>query len=290
MNSMTGFGRAEGMLGELQLTVELVSVNKRNLELGFSLPRDWQSLERPLSEQLRAGLQRGKVNWSVQVQAAGESGAFVWDEVGVAETLKRLEKEADMFGIPWEPDADLLFKVAQQHRGQNSLPPVDEAAPVLAALTGEALEALCRMRADEGEALRIDLAARLETLAELYATVTAARAETPERYREMLFARLRQAGLELELEDERVLREVAIFADRCDVSEELTRLESHLTQLRQLLAESGAVGRRLEFLLQEVIRETNTVGAKANNLGVTQPVLEAKNEIERLREQVQNVE
>jgi uncharacterized protein (TIGR00255 family) len=146
------------------------------------------------------------------------------------------------------------------------------------------------MRAREGAVLAEDLLGRIEGLRALTIKITEASEGTVGERRDQLFQRLKQMDLEIDLSDERVLKEIALFADRCDISEELTRLASHLDQLCDLCRSDGSVGRTLEFLLQEVSREIHTVGSKANNLKISHFVIEFKNEIERIREQVQNVE
>ena len=146
------------------------------------------------------------------------------------------------------------------------------------------------MRAKEGEALLIDFLTRLNTLRTHLDAIVARAPQVTAGYREQLLARLRQAGLDLDLNDERVLKEIALFADRCDVSEELTRLRSHLDQFTSVIKSAGEIGRKSEFILQEVSREVNTIGSKANDLPIARAVIELKNELERVREQMANVE
>ena len=146
------------------------------------------------------------------------------------------------------------------------------------------------MRAKEGEALLVDFLARLETLRRQVDAVAARAPTVPAAYREQLLQRLRQAGLEFDLGDERVLKEIALFADRCDVTEELTRLRRHFEQFSALLKTDGEIGRKSEFILQEIGREVNTIGSKANDLTIARGVIELKNELERVREQIANVE
>ena len=146
------------------------------------------------------------------------------------------------------------------------------------------------MRAKEGSALLADFLARLEKLKLAMETIATRAPQVTPVYREQLLQRLRQAGLELDITDERVLKEVALFADRCDVTEEITRLRSHFKQLQDLLTSKGEIGRKAEFILQEIGREIHTIGSKANDLAISQQVIEFKNELERVREQIANVE
>src|SRR5690606_23950931 len=184
------------------------------------------------------------------------------------------------------------FRVAALHRNESSLPAPESAASLLTDATTQALAAFKQMRSQEGEKLVLDLRERLKRLNSILTQIANESTATVPNYRENLMNRLRQAGLDLDLDDERVLKEIALFADRADTSEEQTRLASHLAQLEDTLSPDQAepVGRKLEFIIQEVNREFNTVGSKANNIAISKLVIEAKNEIERIREQVQNLE
>lgn len=289
---MTGFGRGSATLEDCEISVELNAVNRRNLETVFSLPKDWQLLERPMAEVLRKALSRGRVHCSVNVDTTGGTGGLGWDEAEVEGTLKRFDRLANRVGCAWPPSAETLLRIILALQTGSRLPAADSVEPlVLKALEG-ALNQLQAMRATEGAALAEDLANRTGALRQLVIVIRRESADRPEQYRALLLTRLKQAGLELELEDERVLKEVAIFADRCDITEELTRLESHFTQFTETMAEpnEAGIGRKLEFIVQEINREFNTIGSKANNIEVSKAVIEAKNEIERIREQVQNVE
>ena len=289
MNSMTGFGRATGEHAGFALTVQVASVNRRSLDLDLKLPEAWAALEAPVAEAVRKVAHRGKV--TLRVEAAPPAGATLdWDEAAVAEDLERLADLAKARGIRFEPTADLLWQIARAEAGEAGLPPADGAAPHVLRVVEEALRAFGAMRAKEGEALLVDFLTRLEKLHQHVEAVAARAPQVAPAYREQLLARLRQAGLALDVSDERVLKEVALFADRCDVSEELTRLRSHLKQLREWLRQPGEVGRKAEFILQEIAREIHTLGVKANDLAVSQHVIEFKNELERIREQMANVE
>jgi len=289
MNSMTGYGRASGPLGTFTLTIQVSSVNRKSLDLSVALPGPWESLEPAVGEQVRRVAVRGKVH--VDVELTGVKGAGpAWDEAAAAEALSRLEAFAEGRGVPFTPTPELLWQILNGQRLAAELPPADEAAPQVAALLDEALREFAAMRAKEGEALLVDFLTRLGTLGRHVAAVAERAPQVPAAYREQLFKRLREAGLELDLADERVLKEIALFADRCDVTEEITRLRSHLHQLEALLKSGKEIGRKAEFLLQEIGREVHTIGSKANDLAVSRHVIELKNELERIREQIANVE
>lgn len=290
IRSMTGFGRSQYSGGGLNVSVEMSTVNRRTLEFTVSLPREWQSMEGAIQEVLKKRFDRGRIHISVVGVPEGVSAGFQWDEEGVLSGLKRLEASALKAGIPWTPDAEILLRLAAMNKREGGL-------PVSEAVRGHLLEAVriagdevMAMRETEGRALGDDLTERLRILAGLTEEIQAASRTTVPRYRELLLQRLAQAGLELLLEDDRVLKEVALFADKCDISEELTRLQSHFSQFGACLEAGSPIGRKLEFIVQELNREINTIGSKANNYGVSRQVIEAKNEIERIREQIQNIE
>ena len=290
MNSMTGYGRGRAESKELEIIVEITSVNRRNAEFSTSLPREWQSLEHLLVEKLRASVERGKVHAAVQVQSFPPGENFCWDEEAVEKSLEKLSGLAGRRGVPFEPDAALLFQVACQHLKPATLPDSGEVATLVSQALDEALEEVLKMRASEGAAILDDLKARSGLLQLNLDGIRADAAKVVSNYREMLLKRLKQAGLEIDLDDERVLKEIALFSDRCDISEEITRLGSHLDQLAKELESEGSIGRKLDFLLQEIQREFNTIGSKANNIDISKKVIEAKDEVARLREQAMNVE
>ena len=290
MRSMTGYGRGTAALGSHTVTVQVSSVNRKTLDLTVRLPREWESLEADVAAEVRRSALRGKVHADVELTGAAGAAPVVWTDEGVTETLKRLRALAKKQRVPCKVNAELLWRIASAERQPAQSPSAEEArAPVLAALA-EALRGFAAMRAREGRALQDDLLARLAVLGGQVEAVAARAPRVPGAYRELLCKRLRDAGLELDLNDERVLKEIALFADRCDLSEELTRLRSHLEQLGQLLRAEGEIGRKAEFLLQEVARESHTIGSKANDLEIAKAVIECKNELERVREQIANVE
>lgn len=292
MISMTGFGRGVASGDGYSVTVEVQSVNRRNLETTFSLPKEWSSLEPAMVEAVKKVAQRGRVHTSVSVQSAGESKGLTWDESAVRATLGRFDTLANEVGCPWPPQADVLLRMILALQGNSSIADPELAAPVIETALAEALNGFGSMRATEGQSLADDLCQRLGILKSLLKTITEVAPRRVEDYREQLMGRLRMTELEIDLSDERVLKEIAIFADRCDVAEEETRLDSHLSQFLDTIEknETSPIGRKLEFILQEILREFNTIGSKSNNLEITKQVIEAKNEIERIREQIQNAE
>ncbi|HUJ42634.1 MAG TPA: YicC/YloC family endoribonuclease [Opitutaceae bacterium] len=290
MNSMTGYGRATAQLGSYLLAVQVSSVNRKALDLAVALPRGWESLEPEVTGVVRAAVTRGKVHVEIELTGAALPESALWSEERVAQVLDRLRALAAKQGVPFAVTADLLWRIASGERQPAALPNVDAARAVVIATVQEALRNFVAMRAQEGAALQADLRNRLAVLGRHVEAVAARAPLVPGLSRDLLLKRLREAGLELDPGDERVLKEVALFADRCDISEELTRLRSHLDQITELLDAAGEIGRKAEFILQEISRESHTVGSKANDLAIAKAVIEFKNELERVREQIANVE
>lgn len=290
MRSMTGYGRAVATVGGLQVTVQVSSVNRKGLEVTLALPEEWEPLEPGIGEAVRRVASRGKVHVAVDYERAAGEVAETWDEAGAERQLARLETWARQRGVAFAPTPELLWSVMSTSRRPAGLPAVDLAGPVVMATLDDALRAFAAMRRTEGAALQADFLARVGALRRHVAVVADRAPAVAPQYREQLLQRLRQAGLSLDVTDERVLKEVALFADRCDVTEELTRLGSHLEQFEVLLRSDGEIGRKAEFILQEIGREVHTVGSKANDLAISRSVIELKNELERVREQIANVE
>lgn len=287
---MTGYGRATAVIGEYSLAVQVSSVNRRTLDLTVSLPKDWESLESAVSEQARRFATRGKVHVAMELATAATVDEIAWDEPAVAAALAKLAALAAGQGIGFRPTPELLWQIANSRRKPAGLPEADAARPEVLGALEAALHGFSVMRAKEGEALLIDFLARIGTLRRLVEAVANRAPQVTPAYREILFRRLREAGLDLDLDDDRVLREIALFADRCDISEEITRFRSHLDQFAALLKSEGEIGRKAEFILQELSREAHTMGSKANDLSISRHVIELKNELERVKEQIANVE
>lgn len=287
---MTGYGRATAVIAGFSLTVQVSSVNRKTLDLTMGVPEEWESLEPVIAELVRKFASRGKVHVDVELTGEKEELGSAWDEGAAVEALQRLEALAARAGITFNATAELLWQVANAQKRANAVPTAEAAQAVVANTVNAALRAFAAMRAKEGETLLVDFIRRSETLRRHVEAIAARSPQVPANYREQLMKRLREAGLELDVNDERVLREIALFADRCDISEEITRLRSHLEQFAALLKSDGEIGRKAEFLLQEIGREVNTIGSKANDLTIARAVIELKNELERIREQMANVE
>ena len=291
MNSMTGFGRSCFRHEQFNIILEVSSVNKRHFEAVCGLPKEWQSLERVLLERARGKIQRGRLRIHVRPEEASvQNSSNDWLEKNLAADLDKLEAFAKSRGIPFEPDAHLIARLASSRRSESGLPSADAVEPGLLKAVDKALEALVAMRAEEGKRLSEDLFERIRRLETFAADIETSAKGTADEWRDRLLERLRKADLSIDLDDERVLKEFTLFADKADISEEITRLRSHCIQFRESLVSEDAIGRKLEFVLQEISRELNTLCAKASRTETNRLGLDARNEVEKLREQVLNLE
>ena len=286
---MTGFGRAEINLPGARLSVEIASVNQKNLQVSVFGPEAWPALESAASGWIRTRLQRGKVTARV-TQAAASATTRQWDHEAVAANLEELSKLATRCGVTLSADGELLLRLAESSRRPSVvLPDFVEVEGLVRTAFEEALGNLVTMRQAEGAALSKDLNARLAKMTIMVEGMEVAEKAAPLRHRDAMLKRLKDAGLDLDVSDERVLKELTLFADRADITEEVVRLKSHIAQFSTELLQPNC-GRKLDFLIQELLREVNTIGSKASEIATTKLVLEAKTEIERIREQVQNLE
>ena len=290
MYSMTGYGRASALHDNLEISIEVHSVNRKALDANIIVPREWQLLEGALLSILKEYVQRGRVVVNVQARFASESGSDEFDTKGIAGILNQFKNLSDELDIKFQATPDLLFQLALYAKKNQVLPDAEAVKETLCKAFEEAVTALVSMRKSEGEKLKEDLENRIGLLVTAVQEVESYAGDSVSNYRELLFQRLRQADLDLDLSDERVLKEISLFADRSDISEEITRLQSHTDQLKQFLEASEAVGRKIDFLLQEMNREINTIGSKSNDIRITRHVIDFKNELERFREQIANIE
>lgn len=290
MNSMTGHGRGVADAPGLSVTAEVTSVNKKSLEVHVQVPRAFEAAEAVLESQVRAAVSRGSVRVSVEVAGAAAEQSFSWDEAAVLASVERLRQLARLAGTEFTPGADTWLELAREHRTARASVSLEQVLPLFEKAVATALAELSAMRAREGASLKASVAAQVERLKGWIAEMQAPLSGVMAHHRDQLLKRLREAGLQLDVSDERVVKEVALFADRSDVSEELTRLASHFEQMGQFLAAKEPIGRKIEFLLQEMHREFNTLGSKSPSVAVTRLVMECKNELERLREQAANIE
>ncbi len=301
MRSMTGYGRRQVSRDGREMTVEVKTVNHRFLDISCRLPRALSFAEDAVRKQIGAALKRGHADVNVTYLNLRQDARQVRLDEGLARQYRdaMLLMRGTVFEVGVNSsdemrhlsDHDVSFIASQPDVLQVTVAEEDQEA-VLSLLTETlalALEDVAAMREKEGAALRDDLAFHLGEVQRLRDEINLLAPRVPVIYRDKLQARLRELGVK-ELDEQRLAQEVAIMADRCAIDEELSRLLSHIGQMRQAIEAEGETGRRLDFLTQELNREVNTIGSKASDAEITKLVVAAKSEIEKLREQVQNVE
>ena len=289
--SMTGYGRARQVLNGREITVELRGVNARFLEYSSRLPRAFAFLEDPLKKLVAARVSRGKVELSLTVQNTTAADTVVTVNWPLAKGYRdamtalseQLELKNDMSVSLIARMPDVLAQTAA---------PLDEEAlwADVQAVAGQAVDAFLTMRAAEGEKLKADLLSHLDVVEQLVGGIEANTAGRVKAYSDKLYARLQELLADRSIDESRLVTEAAIFADKTAIDEETVRLHSHIAQYRDTLSGDGPVGRKLDFLTQELNREANTIGSKCQDVDITRLVVELKSEIEKLREQLQNLE
>jgi len=288
---MTGFGRGEYTGRLKQVTVEIKAVNNRFGEVQIKLPYQYTSLEESARRFVLNQVSRGRIDVYIKLKDTGQKSRELQVDKDLAVTYhKSLEELAAIIGIPCEVNVQQIA----QFPDVLALCEKDEELEVIWQDIQPALQiavsALLEMREKEGQKLQEDLFARLHILQQIRDKISEKSLRVVQNYREKLNARIQELMIDDHIDEERLALEVALFADKCNIDEELVRLSSHFLQFTQNLEEDIAVGRKLDFLLQEINREVNTIGSKANDLEITQAVVELKSELEKIREQVQNIE
>src|SRR5437867_11101155 len=293
MKSMTGYGRGECAQDGFKVTVELSSVNRKQTEISAYLPPELEALESRIRDEINRRIARGRLTVKVALHAAdGTTPGRVRLNASLAKAytreLNRLAKELKLAG---SVTLETLVRAPGVFQTEAELTDSDAFWPAVEKALRKALAALVNMREREGTHLAKDLQKRIHVLRKSVESVQKQAPEVAKRYEEQLRERIRNAGLAMPgVEDERLLKEIVYFADRSDISEELTRMESHFRQFDDCVKSKEPVGRTLDFLAQEMNREVNTIGSKANDSLISREVVTLKAELERFREQVQNVE
>ena len=291
MNSMTGFGAATAPLGGSSIRVEISGVNRKQTEIAVALPRAWAALETTVRDTVAAAVSRGRVNVTISLQQVpGAAAPMALNREKLDALTAALADAETTLGRKVDTSLDALLRLGIIAEESETELPLEAVSAATVPALREALEAFVSLRAQEGANMKRDLLARIGTLRRFRGQLMARAAGVATRHREVLLKRLEEAGLPLPADDERIIKEIALFADRCDVSEEMTRLESHLNQFEKICDKTEPVGRTLDFLCQEIFRELNTTGSKANDAELAQLVVTAKTELEKIREQVQNIE
>ncbi len=290
IKSMTGYGKGESADPQGRCVVEIKTVNNRYGEVSVKMPRSFLAYEHEVRKAVGVRVKRGKADLFVQWEAAAGEVVVPPLNHGVAKGYHQAFQElAHELHVSAEIPLSLIL--AQRNVLQESASEEQgDLLPLLLQAVGQALDGLDGMRLREGEALQVDLKARRTDLAALVAQVRERAPQVVEEYQQKLQQRLEKLLGGTELDPQRLAQEVALLADRCDITEELVRLESHFIQFDETLLLKEPVGRKLDFLMQEINREVNTIGSKANDSAITSLVVQMKAELEKMREQVQNIE
>jgi uncharacterized protein (TIGR00255 family) len=293
MKSMTGYGRGECARDGFKVTVELSSVNRKQTEISVNLPREMEALEAPIRDLINRQVARGRLTVRVSLHTSeNKSSARMHINMPLAKAYTReLERLARQLKLAGPVTLDQLLRAPGVFQTDEELADAEDLWPAVEKALKQALAALLKMRSREGAHLAKDLATRIAEMRQCTERIQKQSPLSTERYRQHLIERIKSAGLATPLQDdERLLKEVVFFADRSDISEELTRLQSHFQQFDDSGKADEPVGRMLDFLAQEMNREINTIGSKANDAIISREVVTLKAELEKFREQAQNVE
>ena len=291
VRSMTGYGRGEAVRNGCAITVEVRSVNNRYLDCSIKMPRTYLFAEEALKSQVQGSITRGKVDVFVTIEGAAAQGVTITvDHTVAGRYLAALEELKNTYPVEGSPTLELLARFPDVLRVEKAPEDVEAVAAGIGAVLDQALADFSVMREREGEKLRADILSRAEAIEALTDLVEAQSPRTVAEYRARLEAKLTEVLQNHQLDESRILTEAAIFADKVAVDEETVRLRSHLSQLRAMLEQGGPMGRKLDFLIQEFNREANTIGSKCSDIETSRRVIDIKGEIEKIREQVQNIE
>ena len=291
IKSMTGYGGAAGEACGIRLSVELRSVNNRYLDCTIRIPRIYTALEDSLKEVVSRHISRGKVDVFVTIDSEGADDLTVSVNPNVADAyVKAIRSLAETYGIGDDLTAVSLARIPDVLLVEKKETDRDALSVGLCSVLEEAMQGFDAMRSAEGVRMFEDISRRLDRIGELTDLAEARSPETVKAYREKLMARMQEVLENRSVDENRILLEAAIFADRVAVNEEIVRLRSHISQLRTMLESGEPVGRKIDFLVQEMNREANTLGAKGNDGEMARIVIDLKAEIEKIREQIQNVE
>ena len=291
IKSMTGYGSAKGSCEGFDISIELKSVNNRYLDTSVRLPRSFLFAEEAIKAGVQKHISRGKVDVFVTVSSTGDDSVVVSVNEplakGYAEAVKHI---AQICGLPDELSALSIARMADVLSVEKKEADKEILAEGICAICEEALKEFDAMRSREGDKLREDISQRLVTIENYVSAVEERSPETVAEYREKLWKKMSEVLSSTTIDEQRILTEAAIFADKVAVDEETVRLRSHISQMRSMLEGGSPIGRKMDFLVQEFNRESNTIGSKCSNNDISKIVIELKSEIEKIREQIQNIE
>lgn len=292
MNSMTGFGSGRAANEQLDVTIEMKSVNSRYCDIICKVPRLFTAVEDEIRRMVKGSLARGKIEVSISYKSGTKGRTLTVDSALVQEVRRALVREG-FYGSEQEVPLSAVTAVSNECFSVEEVDITPDTIAMLAMKAAEeAITNLLKMRAKEGEVLRLDIEARLQTLENIVEAIDCHKTDVLTAYEERLRRRLDDmlSALGKTVDEDRILQEVAIMADKTDISEEIVRFGSHVVQLRNTLNDTEPIGRKLDFLIQEMNREVNTMGSKGADLSITDRVVALKCELEKIREQIQNIE
>lgn len=288
---MTGYGRAQKLVDGMDITVEIKSVNHRYFEFSSRLPRNYGFLDEKLKSFFNSALARGKMECYVQIEAVEEPDTLISLNHSLVKGYLDAYKElADTYGIENDIKVSNISRVSDIFMVRKQAADEDRIWAAVSDVAKAALDGFVAMREREGARLRDDVLSRLDEIISNVEFIEKRSPETVAEYNEKLLGRLREMLGDAHIDEQRILTEAAIFADKIAVAEETVRLRSHISQLRSFLDSSEAIGKKMDFLVQELNREANTIGSKAQDVEIARRVVAVKAEIEKIREQIQNIE
>ncbi len=291
IKSMTGFGRNEVSEEKRKITVEIKSVNHRYLDVNIKMPKKLSFFEAAIRTELKKYMQRGKVDVFIAYEDFTESNVCVkYNKELAAEYMSYLEKMAEDFGLDNDIRVSALSRYPEVLTMEEQSVDEEEIWKALCGAVQGAAEKFVETRLKEGEALKTDLIAKLDGMLDHLSFIEERSPQLVEEYKDKLRERVRELLEDTQIEESRLLLEVTLFADKICVDEELVRLRNHIETTRQTLVDGGGIGRKLDFIAQEMNREANTILSKTNNMEISNRAIELKTEIEKVREQIQNIE
>jgi len=291
IKSMTGYGGAKGASGKLEISIEVKSVNNRYLDCSVKLPRVFSSCEEPLKSVVQKHISRGKVDVFIIIDSSSADDVEIRLNRPLAEAyLAALREMTEEYGLTGGISAIELSRFPDVLHAEKREADAERLCADITGVLEDALSEFNQMREREGERLSIDISARLEEIEKLTALAEECSPRSAAEYRKKLETRMQEVLQTANIDEARILTEAAIFADRIAINEETVRLRSHIAQLREMLGSVEPVGRKIDFLVQEFNREANTIGSKGNDTEMSRLTVELKSEIEKIREQAQNIE
>lgn len=291
VSSMTGYGRCQQVIDSMNITVEVKSVNHRYFEFNARTPRQYMFLEEKLKKFFQSKLSRGKIECFVTVESLDESDCKINVKANVAKAyLDALNEISSTFGIKNNVTSFDLTKYPDVLSMEKAEPDAQKIWNAVETVASVALDNIVKMRQIEGEKLQEDVFERIETILNNVQYIEKRSPETVKEYTFKLLERMKEVLEDVNVDEQRILTEAAIYADKVAVAEETVRLRSHITQLKEMFESTVPVGRKMDFIVQEMNREANTIGSKAQDVEIAKRVVDIKSEIEKIREQIQNIE